>query len=645
MEVVDYQEITALRLHVSSTAQDHRAVCYCHMACKVLYAAGERRLTPQEVGQEIANALKLASVRSGELDAGLRLASTENLAEQNSGRWTLTGEGQRLVADCLTQNRERTRSIIDRHFHTIPNPDRIKDWFQDTCCDYFGQYGTAWVTAMSNGKTARGSHISLDDLIERTVKKHGLHSELSVLRNGFVAFIASRQFKDREHMWELAQSMFAARLLASSLGADPLTRRQLADSVVLLDTNILISLAIDSRQQPEAFAALGRVLKSLNAQLRFVPTTEDEYRRVVTRYRNSMIHIVETLGDGALESIKGAADDFSVAVIARGCQSLEDVERFFDAIIDPPRNWGEDLEIARLDDEGIRTALEEDAQDPHLSAAIADVSRQSRPYEKPADSVNHDVSLFNAVEYLRRQGQSAWVLTLDKTMHYLAAERSVSHEIATWLRLDTLMSLLALDAGGESFAAQEFAPLLGLMLKQDLSPSHEAFQLIDLEWLVEIEDEARALSPDERTDLARLIAKARMAGRGPGDPTLRLSIHRAVQGYKNASARQSTRDAADIQAANEQRQNAEDKLSQALDREAKMLAERDEGRQTIKAQSRSLVSGGIAVALFFAGWAVIDFVDATNRLITIGVPTIFFGAALGLAINVCVGLIGNRRSD
>jgi len=160
------------------------------------------------------------------------------------------------------------------------------------------------------------------------------------------------------------------------------------------------------------------------------------------------------------------------------------------------------------EDERIILAADQGTTNAELLHQVADAWRSMRPYDKPENTVMHDTALMSAVEDARTRGQRCWVLTTDQTMSLLSARRSGKYGMPSWVTLDALLQILALDLAGPSVQAEDFGPLLSAVIKNEAQPIRGTYTVQDLAWLLDIEERCADLGEEQiKTCAAKLVLR------------------------------------------------------------------------------------------------------------------------------------------
>lgn len=268
-------------------------------------------------------------------------------------------------------------------------------------------------------------------------------------------------------------------------------------------------------------------MRSIGCRVVFLHLTKLEYQSSIDRHRESTLRALDRYAPGV---VTRASDTFIKTAIVRGCTTREDYQVFFEQVADPVGALSESFPVAELDDAEIDRVAEEGAGDERLKVEIGRIWRAAgRTRIKNELLLRHDAGVMTVTDRLNREGQRVWVLTLDRTMQELSLQRAGPYGLPSWIALDTLVEVLAVDDAGPEIQAEAFVPILISMLDFEVEPSPATYTINDLMWLLDIEERCATLEDEKVKAIAATVARERLAGRPRSDPELHLAIQRAFQ--------------------------------------------------------------------------------------------------------------------
>ena len=113
-----------------------------------------------------------------------------------------------------------------RHFSRDFEENVLRRWFEATAVAFFTQYGDKWVASATKMSVLRMAPAQLEEIVKKTAKAHGLEGSIETLTLGFRNFIRSQGPEDINLKWHYGRAMFAARLMAADLAADPISFKE-----------------------------------------------------------------------------------------------------------------------------------------------------------------------------------------------------------------------------------------------------------------------------------------------------------------------------------------------------------------------------------------------------------------------------------
>ena len=523
-------DLVAVNLKYSASARPLRTRAIAQVVAKVLYTESPGEGTEAgSLAENIGLVCGVDKMEIGEVEDALALLEGFGLVEKPAVGWKLSSKGTKEIEVDLNRSRVVANSVLDRHFPKTIARQELRTWFRDSCVEFFGQYGTYWAASVCR-TPPKAIPMPSDwaTIVQKTAAEHSLTQHTDVLTKGFGGFLESVDARDQEHRWGLGQAMFASRLIAASVGVDPITTKEIGDALVFLDTNILLASVLEGDRHAPSMKVLGAALRTLNIQLTLLPRTLMEYDQRVSAARESTLRVVARY---PISIVKKARDTFARTATSRGCTSTQDFERFFDEVGQAP-NVLSGEPITMCDKEEVLRAAEDGEGDAEVQSQIADAWKLARRSDKNPDAVAHDAALMCAVEEARTKGQRSWVLTTDSTMAAVSIQRSGQYDIPSWISFGALIQILALDISGPNQKADDFAGLMSVLLANEMQPMLGTFETQDLAWLLDIEERCADLDDEKVEACVMAVARARLSGKRRGDLELQLAVQRAFQGER-----------------------------------------------------------------------------------------------------------------
>jgi hypothetical protein len=631
---ISKQEIIAANLRYGSVAEPLRKRAYAQVVLKALLS-GERgaQLKTERIRQNCAAVMVDAAPRRESVETALQFLIEQGQVEQiGAKRYMLKPKEWDALRQQLQVRRSQVRAALTRHFRQDLGDDDLRGWLEVTGAKFFAEFGDRWVASLSRTAEADVSRIDVEELVYVTAVEKGLGAYADDLTFGFLQLLRSPELEDQELLWHYGRAMLAARLMAADLASDPISSREFAESVVLLDTNVLVRMALDRAEHRPGIEGLVSAFRHLTVQAKVIAATKIEYEELISGWRTDTLEKIDRFG---VEVVRRADDDSIRAAVERGCTTREDFSQFFDSLVPLNEALPERFEISDVDDESVNEAAGAGASKATLTAEINAIYLDKRGRRKREVACVHDAALTEAGRAYRSKPQRCWILTMDRTLEALAGRWAGPTGEPLWIALDSLIQILAVEEENSGFNARAFAPLLVQLIGSEVETSSVSFKLADLKWLELMIANTNELDPHDVVSLCKLIHRKRLAGAERDDPELRLIVERSIQ-----TAR--TRVSEDLEKARAGRNRAEEqaaglladkrKLTQSLIREkAKFLLP-----SLVRAARRRLVgrialstvvaagAGALIAVLLDIGWQTASPDGRVQLVLAIALPAMGF---------------------
>ena len=567
---------------------------------KVLYLEPGKRLARAEVQERVATIIGVRRFPDAELNAGFTVLKQANAAAVYNGQWLLKPNESRRVEQELERSEQRTIKLLEEYFHVPINKDQLRKWFLSAGAAFFYHYSDIATRMLCRQEPLRlSARQILDEALHKTTEDHGLQEYAQRLSEGFRSFLGDYQKPlVYEQIWAFTQAMLAARVVNASIGPDPITIRKFHGARFYLDTNILLLASLEGSTLAPAFEELAKSLHEINATLHIIPTTEEEYIRLVEGKRIAATKVHGAFSDVLLGKSK---DPFWETAVARGCTTSESLQTFFDQVAKPPLTAIPGVVIDCDNSAYVQEAAVAGARDQALSTAIAEAWREHSLREKKGVRLAHDASLAAVCNEHRKRGVNAWVATGDRSMQTLAARWAGKDDMPTWISLDSWIQIMAISGVGPGHNPSNYAPMLAALIEAEIHPRDNAFNLEDLADLLEQEDQLKDLPDVDVERFAIQAARNRLTG-GSNDVLVR-DVRRALQRKK--------KDESDVIRESKERASAaeQDRVAALTGQErvryilVEELTRKHLILLRIKAIAWSVVGAGVAVGIWFlANW-------------------------------------------
>jgi len=525
------QYLTTIYLKYGSWAQPLKVIAFSDLTAKTLYIAGGP-LTYTQIASDVSTLLGIKGVDVKNIKNAIKHLHTSKKVVRDRGKWKLTNGASKEVEGEITTSSTLIKKILKKHFTKKVPLKLLSVWFRRASADFFGYYSESWMNTMCRGiKRKRYKSKDIYQLLEPSIKKHNLEHARQDLIDGFISFISSDDASEQSFIMSNIHAIFAAQLVAADVGVDPIGLKEIRNSTFLLDTNVLFALALKGSSVSSLLDELGGTLSKLNCKTGYLHITREEYTRALDSKKQEVMSLLSSFEDKKI--VEDVYDDFIITAKSMGCMATDDYEKFFKTISKIPKKFKSGLPVEIIDDEIILQSVQKAEKDTKLQSKVKDYAYRYgsrwRKTPKSALAACHDTSMIHVVENERAAGNKFWTLTLDRSLHTLAAHQSDPRKFPAAISVDALIELLALNAAGPEFDSTKYAPLLTNIILNQCVPAVDNYQTTDLIWFLQVMDKASELPTEDVKKIAIEISKARAEGETIQDTKLQVKINRMVQ--------------------------------------------------------------------------------------------------------------------
>ena len=533
MVEINPSQIVAINLKFGSQARPLKTLAFADLAANGLFLLN-RDATIKEVAKEVARLLGIPGIDEKLIGDALNALRLDKKTRAISGAWRLEKEANDAIAAERAKSDEALTEVLKKHFPGSIEMSLLREWFLKASSDFFGFNGAEWVKSISKTGTVRfAKPQTIRDLLKASIRTYKLTADEDALVDAYDAFLSSDDPADLQYVMNLGFAMFSAQLVAADVGADPITIDEIRDATFILDTNTLFAMQLDAHHLASSIRALSLALSDIGAELIFLPTTGQEYRRVCVGKKGEILSLFR---DFPPEVVLDAKNDFIETGVSRGYKTVEDFEGFLEDLRTIPSELPSGIRITERDDpkiEGERTKAEEDATlKKEIQKHCLRLRGKWDVRPKSESALKHDAVLIRVAEQLKKEKKKTWVLSLDRGLRACAAERAGAHGMPVVFMLDGLIQILAVQSGGPNRNAADFAPLLTSIILNRCSPSERIYTLQDLIWLRGMQQRVADFTPEDIKKVVGIVAQYRLAGAMADDSKLQLAVNRAFQEKK-----------------------------------------------------------------------------------------------------------------
>ena len=444
-------------------------------------------------------------------------------------KYYLSTAKKKKIQQSIDEAHNRVEQILQKYFRGKyhSSDEIVSRWFEDVTFRFFEIYADAWISSLLEGGSAINNQAeSIKSTIENRTKSFPDidKRDLNILPTLFFSFITARDSIVDAYLWEHGTSRFAAQLISNRHGINQLTIDAFKDSTCVLDTNILIFIALAAGSVKDSFKLLEQTFQQLNINSQILYITSEEYRHRVSIQRDATLNNISHFGSKNSSNI--ANDDFTKCAKALHCESEEDFARFFDSIQDFPEVIHENVEIElfdndkQLNDVITRAQNDEDKKQYLNSLYIAVKNRDKRP-----NALTHDVGLIEGVKHLRANGHKVFILSEEASINAYSKNQPLDKGLPLAIGIDTLLNVLATN-GGTITDSSEYTALYATLIRHNLFPHEQTFTQCQLYELYKLNNRIAKLT-EEETERIAWEAHEKMV-KGLPEEDLRLFINDTI---------------------------------------------------------------------------------------------------------------------
>lgn len=413
------ETLNSIYLRLNVDMQNLASKAIAQIIVKLVYAS-ETGLTKDEIVEKLAKVNDGKSIDDSEIDEILKELSHSELT-CHKGRYNLSTARREKINQTVSESEQRRAEIVSRFFSGL-NSDKnvIEEWLVEMTLKFFENYSDEWISdllAKTDRVTCRADSIR-EQVTRRTHSMSQIDKEdMEVLPQRFFDFINSHEDIVDAYMWEYGTSAFASKLIRNKHGVDNLTIETFKDSYCILDTNVLIFIALGNKYK-ESFKAIEKVFADINVKAEILYITKREYENKVKSQRCETIANLENFG---YEIASMPDDDFTKMAIQYGCRNKSDFERFFDYSLSLPESIFKKVAInLKDDDSGLNEVIDKVQADESLIEKLRNISKRFTRCGKRDSACRHDIGLIEGVRHLRdsdTENNKYFILSDDYTIN------------------------------------------------------------------------------------------------------------------------------------------------------------------------------------------------------------------------------------
>lgn len=523
------ERLQSVYIQMDSDAQTLSDNARAQFLIKALYKA-DKPSRKNEIIDIYTNVLGLKKVNTERLCTIIDELASKDVILQTGEKYSLRPTDKKKIQAELIGSESRTQNIISHYFSGLNSTkEAIEDWLIDSTVAFFSSFSNAWISDLtSKEKAIESKRVDIIKQIDNRTRSNKAidKRDREVLSQRFFQFITTNHPDVIAYLWEYGTSAFSAKLIKNTSGADELSLNLFKDCQCILDTNILIDVALEGNERHDAMDALSEIFKDLNTSVHTLKITRDEYHNKV----NSKAEQIKRLSYGSLcKALTKADDQFMKTAAIRGCEDADDFDRFFQTLNDIPDQIGNNVDITDYP-EGpeLSNAITTAQSDESLIKEYKTLYFDMHGFEKRPEPLAHDLGLIGAALYLTKS-EKVFLLSDDPTLNQYAKRKPFA-ETPFSIRLDTLINVLALKQGGLNGRNLSFQAVFANIVRNGFTPRMNTFNVEDLAYMYEKNVQVASLSEDRVEEIARSINRMRLSD--VSDKEVSHALMRFIQGEK-----------------------------------------------------------------------------------------------------------------
>ena len=516
--------LKALHLRLDSTSKSLTKNAISQLIIKILFQHSNP-ISFTQIEDDLKLILK-TKIDPKRVEKGIEKLLDKNDIKYHKKKYSLTRSNRKILETRYAESQSRLDRVIHKYFEPYNSKKEVViEWFSDATIEFFKSYSVEWVSDLCYTKSEK-LKTKKENIFKKIERRTQNNKELekedhAQLVESFIDCLIHRKDPDLDALlWEYGTSAFAASLLQSSIGADPISINAFRESKCVLDTNVLMNIGLEASEYHLAIKKLDKIFAELNIEPGYFHITEQEYISTVANKRED---ILRTVAKFSYDVIKETDDHFIQSAVQRHCHLYEDFEIFCKEILTPPNKLDKEQEILIFNnDPELDKIIEEAQKDETKKDRLNKLYKEITGKDKREKPLIHDVGLIAGIEYYRKSAKS-FILSQELSINSYSHSKPIKDNLPLAIKLETLINMLAIDNGGTAVDPTDFSNLFAQMIRFNLQPDKNTFEITDLSKLLDVELQIEQLPPEEVIKMANNLHKSRTQGLSDEEVNLKLS--------------------------------------------------------------------------------------------------------------------------
>ena len=142
-------------------------------------------------------------------------------------------------------------------------------------------------------------------------------------------------------------------------------------------------------------------------------------------------------------------------------------------------------------------------------------------HDKSQSSCRHDIGLLEGVRFLRNKPEyshdKCFIISDELSVNQYSKSKGTKNNLPLSLRVDTLINMLAVNNGGDTFDAADYKSLFANIIRMGFIPHKDTFSQEELFQLSQMNDRISTLPPEQVCDIAQQIHRLMLNGESESD--------------------------------------------------------------------------------------------------------------------------------
>ena len=308
--------------------------------------------------------------------------------------------------------------------------------------------------------------------MSKTVSRH-VNSE--AMADAITELFKRRESHLTSFVFSLAQHYYYLRLLGLDGGLQILTDDRFRKTTFFVDTNLLIPFLFEESSHHRSVLEFVEITLQLEISLHVTEMTLEEYRRLIEHYIEGFKEIFDDVPEDLVSTVNN--DILRTYRLHKDRDSGISPEEFLSQSLDARTRLESEWGITVFDE-----PVEHNITSKKLNDAKGIINKSSlivRHRSKNDLSCEHDAHVFFVIQKERERSgdNSAWLLTLDRSLPYADKKLQKKDSIPFCLSLDGFLHIISPYVRGDH--QSRFADMFVELISHNIFPQEEVIKIDD----------------------------------------------------------------------------------------------------------------------------------------------------------------------